>query len=175
MIMKFKDKQPQIKKSVFVANGANIIGDVIIKKNSSVWFNCVLRADVNKIRIGKNTNIQDLTTIHVDSSKENNKDGYPTLIGDNVTIGHNCCIHGCIIEDTSLVGMGTTILNGAIISKESMIGANSLVTANKKFPPRSLIMGSPAKFIRELTKEEVDFLYQSANHYVNNKNDYANN
>ena len=172
MIITFKGKKPTIGKGVFIANSADVIGDLDIQDNSSIWFNCVIRADVHQIKIGKNTNIQDLTTIHVDSPKPNNPDGYPTLIGDNVTIGHNCCIHGCIIENTSLIGMGTTILNGAMISQESIIGANSLVTANKKFPPRSLIMGAPAKLIRELTQKEIDFLYQSATNYVNYKNDY---
>ncbi len=172
MIMKFKDKEPKIGSQVFTAQSADIIGDVKLGENASIWFNCVIRGDVHKIRIGKRTNVQDLTTIHVDSPKPDNPDGYPTLIGDDVTIGHNCCIHGCIIEDAVLVGMGSTVLNGAVISKESIIGANSLVTTNKKFPPRSLIMGSPAKMIRELTQKEVDFLYVSAKSYVNYKNDY---
>jgi carbonic anhydrase/acetyltransferase-like protein (isoleucine patch superfamily) len=172
MIIKFKNKIPTIGKKVFIAKSADVIGDLDIQENSSIWFNCVIRADVNKIRIGKNTNIQDLTMIHVDSPRADSPDGYPTLIGDDVTIGHNCCIHGCIIEDSVLVGMGTTILNGVVISKESIIGANSLVTTNKKFPPRSLIMGSPAKLIRQLTQKEIDFLYQSAKYYSNLKNDY---
>ena len=172
MVLEFKGKTPQIKESAFIAQSADLIGDLKIGENASVWFNCVIRADVHKIRIGKNSNIQDLTTVHVDSPKPDTPDGYPVLIGDNVTIGHNCCIHGCIIEDAVLVGMGTTILNGAVISKESIIGANSLVTTNKKFPARSLIMGSPAKVIRELTQKEIDFLYQSAQNYINYKNDY---
>lgn len=172
MIVNFKDKKPKISNKVFIAPSADVIGDVEIKEDSSIWFNCVVRGDVNKIRIGKNSNIQDLSTVHVDSPKEKSPDGYAVIIGDNVTIGHNCCIHGCVIEDAVLVGMGSTILNGACISKESIVGANSLVTTNKKFPPRSLIMGSPAKVIRELNQEEIDFLYKSAQNYVHYKDDY---
>jgi len=172
MVIKFKDKHPQISKSTFVAPSADVIGDVVLKENSSIWFNCVLRGDVGRITIGENTNVQDLTMIHVDEPKKDNPHGYPTTIGDNVTIGHNCCIHGCEIKNNSLIGMGSTVLNGAVISEFSIVGANSLITTNKKFPPKSLIMGSPAKLIRELKDDEIEFLQQSADNYVRFKNEY---
>ncbi len=173
MILPYKGIMPKIEKDVFIANSADIIGDVLIGENSSVWFGCVIRGDINYIKIGKNTNIQDMSMIHVDHyTKEDKSDGHPTYIGDNVTIGHKVMLHGCIVGDACLIGMSTTILDGAIIGKESIVGAGSLVTKNKIFPPRSLIMGSPAKVIRELNEEEIASLYESAQNYINYKNDY---
>ncbi len=171
--MVFEGKSPKIKKSVFVAPSADIIGDVKIGKDSSVWFGCVIRADVHKIKIGKRTNIQDLSMLHVTHfTKEDKSDGNPTIIGDDVTIGHRVMLHGCEVQDACLVGMSATILDGAVIGKESIIGAGSLVTKNKKFPPRSLIVGSPAKRIRELNDDEVASLYESAKNYIDYKNRY---
>jgi len=173
MIMKFEGNTPKIKKDVFIAPSADVIGDVKIGKNSSVWFGCVIRGDIHKIRIGKRTNIQDLSMIHVTHyTKKDKSDGNPTIIGDNVTIGHRVMLHGCTIESACLIGMSATILDGAVIGKESIVGASSLVTKDKKFPPRSLIMGSPAKLIRELSDEEISFLYESAQNYVESKNRY---
>lgn len=173
MILKYKEFEPKIASSVFIAPSADIIGDVDIGENSSVWFGCVLRGDVNYIKIGKNTNIQDLSMIHVTHyTNEDKSDGFPTYIGDNVTIGHKVMLHGCTIGDSCLIGMNSTILDGAVIGKESIVGAGSLVTQNKIFPPRSLIMGHPAKVIRELSDEEIISLYKSANNYVKFKNSY---
>lgn len=173
MIMDFEGTTPKIKKDAFIAPSADVIGDVKIGKNSSVWFGCVIRGDIHKIRIGKRTNIQDLSMVHVTHyTKEDKSDGNPTIIGDNVTIGHRVMLHGCTIENACLIGMSATILDGAVIGKESIVGASSLVTKDKKFPPRSLIMGSPAKVIRELSDEEVSFLYESAQNYVESKNRY---
>jgi len=173
MILPYKGIMPKIEKDVFIANSADIIGDVLIGENSSVWFGCVIRGDINSIKIGKNTNIQDMSMIHVDHyTKEDKSDGHPTYIGDNVTIGHKVMLHGCIVGDACLIGMSTTILDGAIIGKESIVGASSLVTKNKIFPPRSLIMGSPAKVIRELNEEEIASLYKSAQNYIGYKKDY---
>jgi len=173
MILSFEGDTPKIKKSVFIAPSADIIGDVKIGKDSAVWFGCVVRGDVHKIRIGKRTNIQDLSMIHVTHyTKEDKSDGNPTIIGDDVTVGHRVMLHGCEIEDACLIGMSATILDGAVIGKESIVGAGSLVTKNKKFPPRSLIMGSPAQAIRELDDDEVAFLYKSAKNYVEFKQRY---
>jgi len=173
MILSHKGMIPKIEKDVFIAGSADIIGDVLIGENSSVWFGCVIRGDINTIKIGKNTNIQDMSMIHVDHyTKEDKSDGHPTYIGDNVTIGHKVMLHGCIIGDACLIGMSTTILDGAIIGQESIVGAGSLVTKNKIFPPRSLIMGSPAKVVRELNEEEIASLYESAQNYIDYKNDY---
>ena len=167
MIMEFQGVQPSIASDVFIAPSADIIGDVTIGEQSSVWFGCVIRGDVNSIKIGKRTSIQDLSMIHVTHfKKEDRSDGFATIIGDDVTIAHRVMLHGCTIEDACLIGMSATILDGAIIGKESIVGANSLVTKNKIFPPRSLIMGNPAKVVRELSDEEVTSLYASAANYI---------
>ncbi len=126
----------------------------------------MIRADVNEVIIGKNSNIQDLSCIHTDVDSK-------TIIGSNVTIGHKVMLHGCIIQDNCLIGMSATILDDAVIGEGSIVGANSLVTSGKKFPPRSLIMGSPAKVVKELTQEDVEGLIKHAGHYVDYKNDYC--
>lgn len=165
--MPYQGMSPCIAKNVFVAPSADIIGEVSVGSGSSIWFGCVVRGDVNSISIGENTNIQDLSMIHVTHyTRENRSDGFSTIIGDNVTVGHRVMLHGCVVEDACLIGMSATILDGAVIGKESIVGAGSLVTKNKKFPPRSLIMGNPAKFIRELNDDEVASLYKSATNYV---------
>ncbi len=168
MIINFDGATPQIAKGVFVAHSADIIGNVTIDNGSSIWFGCVLRGDVNTIRIGKNTNIQDLSVIHVThkNMEDTRNSGFATTIGSNVTVGHRVTLHGCTIEDACLIGMSSTILDGAIIGKESIVAAGSLITQNKVFPPRSMIMGNPATVVRELTDEEVASLYRSAINYV---------
>ncbi len=163
---------PKIGKKVFIANSADIIGEVDIGDDSSVWFGCVIRGDVNYIHIGKRVNIQDMSMIHVTHASMSNPEGNPTIIKDDVTIGHKVMLHGCTIKKGSLIGMSATILDGAVIGEESIVGANSLVTKNKIFPPRSLIMGSPAKVVRTLNEEEVNELYSSAKRYVDYKNSY---
>ena len=173
MIIPYAKITPKIEKNVFVAPSADVIGDVKIGENSSIWFGAVIRGDVNSIHIGKNTSIQDLSMVHVTHYKNNDKStGNPTIIGNDVTVGHRVMLHGCTIEDACLIGMSATILDGAVIGKESIVGAGALVTKNKIFPPRSLIVGSPAKAIRELTEEEVTELYASAKRYVEFKKDY---
>ena len=175
MLYPFKNWTPQLGKGTWIAPSADVIGRCEIGEDASVWFQVAIRADVHFITIGSRTSIQDGSMIHVTHyKKEDMSDGNPTIIGDDVTIGHKVMLHGCQIEDACLIGMSSTILDGAVIGKESIVGANSLVTKNKKFPPRSLIMGAPAKLIRELTNEEVKELYASATRYVNFKNDYIN-
>ena len=173
MIHRFKDDIPNIGQHTWVAASADVIGDVTCGKDCSIWFGCVVRGDVHYIKIGDRTNIQDLSMVHVTHYKNGDKTtGNPTIIGDDVTVGHRVMLHGCTIEDACLIGMSATILDGAVIGKESIVGAGALVTKNKVFPPRSLIVGSPAKVVRELTDEEVHELYASAKRYVEFKKDY---
>ncbi len=173
MIYPFKGTVPKIGENSWIAPSADIVGDVACGNDCSIWFGCVVRGDVNYIKIGNRVNIQDLSMIHVTHYKKADKsDGNPTIIGDDVTVGHRVMLHGCTIEDACLIGMSATILDGAVIGKESIVGAGSLVTKNKVFPPRSLIIGSPAKAVRELNDEEVKELYASAHRYVAFKKDY---
>ena len=173
MIVKYKEWTPTLKKGAWIADGATVVGRTEIGEDSSIWFGSVVRGDVHYIKIGDRTSIQDLSMVHITHHKKDDmSDGNPTIIGDDVTIGHRVMLHGCTIENACLIGMSATILDGAIIAKESIVGAGSLVTKNKKFPPRSLIMGSPAKVIRELTDAEVEELYASAKRYVEFKNNY---
>ncbi|MCG3681060.1 gamma carbonic anhydrase family protein [Aliarcobacter butzleri] len=165
MILKFKEFYPKIDPSAWIAPSADLIGNIEIGEDSSVWFGCVIRSDINEVKIGKNTNIQDLSCIHTDTNSK-------TIIGNNVTVGHKVMLHGCIIEDNCLIGMSATILDNAIIGEGSIVGANSLVTAGKVFPPRSMIMGSPAKVVKQLSQEDVDKLIAHAARYVEYKNEY---
>jgi len=167
IIIPYKELEPKIDNSAWIAPGAAVIGDVKIGQECSIWFGVVIRGDVHKIRIGNRVSVQDLSMIHVTHyKKEDKSDGSPTIIGDDVTIGHKVMLHGCTIEDACLIGMSATILDDAVIGKESIVGAGALVTKGKKFPPRSLILGSPAKVVRELTEQEVKELYASAKRYV---------
>ena len=173
MILNYKELTPTIGENTWIAPSADVIGDVRLGKECSIWFGCVVRGDVHKIEIGDRVNVQDLSMIHVTHYKKPDKsDGNPTIIEDDVTIGHRVMLHGCTIKKACLIGMSCTILDGAVIGEESIVGANSLVTKNKIFPPRSLIMGSPAKVVRSLSEEEVKELYASASRYVNFKNNY---
>jgi carbonic anhydrase/acetyltransferase-like protein (isoleucine patch superfamily) len=174
MILKFKNFTPKIEAGTWLAPSADVIGDVQIGEDSSIWFGTVVRGDVHFIKIGSRTSVQDLSMVHVTHHKKADRsDGHPTIIGDDVTIGHRVMLHGCTIQNACLIGMSATILDGAVIGKESIVGAGSLVTKNKVFPPRSLIMGSPAKLVRELNDDEVKELDASAKRYVAFKNDYV--
>ncbi len=176
MLLKYKEFFPKLSKNVWIAPNSTVIGDVEMGEDVSIWFGVVVRGDVHYIKIGNRTNIQDLTMIHVTHYKKDDKsDGNPTIIGDDVTIAHKVMLHGCTIENACLIGMNATILDGAVIGRESIVGAGSLVTKGKVFPPRSLIMGSPAKVVRELSEDEVNELYASAKRYVAFKNEYINN
>ncbi|MBD3825101.1 MAG: gamma carbonic anhydrase family protein [Epsilonproteobacteria bacterium] len=173
MIHKFKEYTPNLGERTWIAPSADVIGEVTCGEDCSIWFGCVVRGDVHYIKIGDRVNIQDLSMVHVTHYKKSDRsDGNPTIIGNDVTIGHRVMLHGCTIEDACLIGMSATILDGAVIGKESIVGAGALVTKGKIFPPRSLIMGSPAKVVRELSDEEVKELYASASRYVKFKEDY---
>lgn len=149
-------------KDVFVAKSADIIGDVKVGDDSSIWYQTVLRGDQQPITIGKRSNIQDGTVIHCDPT-------HPTIVGDNVSVGHKAILHGCEIDDNVIVGMGSIILNGAKIGKNSIIGAGSLITQNKEFEPGKLILGSPAKAVRDLTEEEIKSIEENADEYLHLK------
>lgn len=151
---------PRTKDEVFVAPNATLIGDVRIGRLSSVWYNVVIRADVNWVEIGEGTNIQDGTVIHVETAS------YPTVIGDFVTIGHKAMVHGCVIKDYSLIGIGSIVMNGAEIGPFSIVGAGALVTENTKIPPGTLAIGIPAKVKRDLTEKEIISLKVSAQRYI---------
>jgi len=149
----------QLHPTVFVAKHAIIVGDVTLAEECGVWFHATLRGDVEPIRIGARTNIQEGAVLHVDP-------GYPVTVGAGVTIGHRAIVHGATIHDNVIIGMGSTILNGAQIGENSIVGANALVTEGKQFPPGSLILGSPAKVVRALTAEEIARIQQGAETYV---------
>ena len=159
-IITYQGITPKIDPSVFIADGVHIIGDVVIGKDSSVWYNTVIRGDVNYIRIGERTNIQDNSVVHVTNKK------FPTNIGSNVTIGHSAVIHACTINDYSLIGMGAVILDDANVGKYSLIAAGAVVTMGMKIPEGVLVAGVPAKIVRVLTEDERKFLVQSAQNYV---------
>ena len=148
MIMPFKDKKPKIHPSAFVAPGAHVIGDVTIGAGSSIWYGAVLRGDINFIRIGKNTNIQDGSVLHVDYDR-------PCILKDGVIVGHQATVHACTVENSVLVGIGSRILNGAKIGAFSLIGAGALVRENAVIPQYSLVLGLPGKVVRKLTPKEA--------------------
>lgn len=173
MIRKFKHYEPQIGADCWIAPNAEVIGRVTLGREVSIWFGAVLRGDVHYIKIGDETNIQDLSVLHV--THENvltGSVGYPLIIGKGVTVGHKVMLHGCVIRDYCLIGMNAVVLDGAEIGEESIVGAGSLVTKNKKFPPRSFIVGSPAKAIRTLNDKEIKSLHESSERYIQYKNDY---
>ena len=155
------DDAPQIAASAWVADSAQVIGTVELAADASVWFNAVLRGDTEPIRIGKGSNVQDGTVIHCDR-------GFPVTLGENVTVGHQVVLHGCTVGDGSLIGIQAVVLNGAKIGKHCLVGAGALVTEGKEFPDGSLIVGSPAKVVRQLTPEQIAGLQRSAEHYVQN-------
>jgi carbonic anhydrase/acetyltransferase-like protein (isoleucine patch superfamily) len=160
MIRPFGGKTPQLGEGVFVAPSADVIGDVVIGARSSIWYCAVLRGDVESIRVGAETSIQDNAVVHVDSS------GYSTVIGDRVTVGHSVVLHGCSIGDDALVGIGSIVLNGAEVGVGAMVGAGSLVTPGTKIPPGVLALGSPARVKRPLTDEEKRHMREGVARYV---------
>jgi carbonic anhydrase/acetyltransferase-like protein (isoleucine patch superfamily) len=165
VVVPFEGAYPEIDPSAFIASGCSLVGSVKIGRDSSVWFGSVLRGDVNSVTIGERTNIQDLSVIHVSRVS-------PAVLGNDVTAGHRCVIHGALIDTAVLIGMGSIILDGAEIGSESIVGAGSLVTKGKIFPPRSLVLGSPAVLMRSLTDAEIASIYDSSLHYSSLKNLY---
>lgn len=164
----FRGQWPQIDPTSYVAAGAQVIGDVTLGPRTSVWFNAVLRGDANSIRIGAGTNIQDGAVVHADA------DPYDTVVGEECVVGHRAIIHGCKIGNRCLIGMGAIVLNGARLGDGCLVAAGALVPENKEFPPRSLLMGVPARVVRQLTEAEVEQLIRSgATHYMERAVEYA--
>jgi carbonic anhydrase/acetyltransferase-like protein (isoleucine patch superfamily) len=157
----FKGHRPQVAEGVYIAPGAQVIGAVTLQRNASVWYNAVLRGDTEPISIGEGSNIQDGTVVHTDT-------GLPTTVGRNVTVGHACVLHGCQIADDCLIGMGATLLNGSKIGANCLVGAGSLITEGKEFPPGSVIMGRPAKVVREVGERELAMIRSGAEIYRQN-------
>ncbi|MEK7263585.1 MAG: gamma carbonic anhydrase family protein [Bacteroidota bacterium] len=160
MLISYKGITPNIHPTVFIAEGAKIIGDVVMEKDASVWFNTVIRGDVNYIRIGERTNIQDNCILHV------RKDKYPLIIGANITVGHGAILHACVIKEHCLIGMGATVLDDAQVGSFCLIAAGAVVKEHQKIPEGMLVAGVPAKIIRPLTVEEKQMIIQSAENYV---------
>lgn len=159
MIHAIGELKPRVHPSAYVAWNAELAGDVSLSADVSVWFSASVRADIAPVSIGEGSNIQDGAVVHVDT-------GVPCAIGSGVTVGHGAILHSCTVGDNALIGMGAIVLNGAEIGEGSIVGAGALVTQGKRFPPRSLILGSPAKLARELTEEEVAANIRNARHYV---------
>ena len=159
-------KTPHLSGTHWIAPNATVIGDVRLGENVSIWWNAVLRGDNDPITIGDNSNIQDGSVLHTD-------EGVPMNIGQNVTVGHLVMLHGCTVGDNSLIGIGSVVLNRAVIGKNSIVGANTLIPEGKVFPDGVLIVGSPGKVVRELTPEQIAGLQHSAEHYVDNARRYA--
>lgn len=166
LILPYKGILPTIGEGVYIAPNATIVGDVTIGDDSSIWFGTVVRGDVHSIRIGARSNIQDNCVVHVTNGT------WPTFIEDDVTIGHGVIAHGCTIRRGCLIGMGARLLDGCVIGEESLVGAGALVTEGMQVPPRSLVIGFPARVRRELTSEELERLRHSPSNYVGYKNDY---
>jgi carbonic anhydrase/acetyltransferase-like protein (isoleucine patch superfamily) len=160
------DHHPEVPASAWVAESAEVIGRVSLGEEVSIWFNAVLRGDSDALAIGAGSNIQDGSVLHADT-------GFPLVLGERVTVGHQVMLHGCTVGDDSLIGIGAVVLNGARIGKHCLVGARALVTEGKEFPDGCLIVGSPAKVVRELRPEEIEGLKHSAAHYVANAKRYA--
>lgn len=171
-IRSYKGIAPKIGQDVYIDETAVLVGDIKIGDDSSVWPLVAARGDVNHIHIGQRTNIQDGSVLHVTHKNKENPNGYPLIIGNDVTVGHKVMLHGCTIQDRVLVGMGAIILDNVVVEQEVMIGAGSLVPPNKVLESGYLYVGSPVKQARPLTDKERAFLQKSADNYVQNKNDY---
>lgn len=160
MLVAYAGRAPRLDPTAYVVEAAVVVGDVTIGPESSVWFGAVVRGDIEPIRIGARTNVQDNATLHVVGGK------FATTLGDGVTVGHNAVVHGCTVEDGALIGMGAIVLDGAVIGTESLVGAGALVVPGTVIPARSLVLGSPGKVVRELSPEELERMRSSAANYV---------
>ena len=165
MIYDLEKNVPKVDNDAWVAPNATIIGKVKLEKNSSIWFNAVLRGDIELITIGENSNIQDGSVLHTDP-------GYPLTVGKGVTVGHMVMLHGCQISDDTLIGIGSIILNNAKIGKNCIVGANTLITENKIIPDNSLVVGSPGKVLRKVTDKEIRAILENGKHYVDTSKKY---
>ena len=160
MILSFQDKAPHLGKSVYIAETADVIGDVILKDYVNIWFGAVIRGDMHFIRIDSRSNIQDNAVVHVTTAVS------PTHIGSGVTVGHGAIIHGCTIKDNCMIGMGATVMDDAVIGEGSLIGAGALVPPNMVVPPKSLVVGTPGKVVREVRKEEYEMILERPQEYI---------
>jgi len=168
MLRIFRNHAPKVAPSAYVDESAQVIGDVVIGEESSVWMNAVVRGDVNHIRIGSRTNIQDGTIVHVMRDPS-----HPTVVGDDVTVGHGAVLHGCTVANRCLIGMGAILLNGSSVGEDCIVAAGTLLPEGMAVPARSLVMGSPGTVRRPLTGDEVAFILQSAQNYVTYRLDYS--
>jgi carbonic anhydrase/acetyltransferase-like protein (isoleucine patch superfamily) len=167
MLRSFRNVVPTIDPSAYVDESAQVIGDVVLGAESSIWLNAVVRGDVNYIRIGRQSNLQDGVIVHV-----NHQPSYPTIVGERVTVGHGAILHGCVVEDRCLIGMGAILLNGSHVGSDSIVAAGTLVPERTVIPPRSLVMGSPGKVRRALTDAELAFILEGAANYVRYRLEY---
>lgn len=165
-LLSFAGNTPLIDPTAFVAPGARLIGDIEIGAEASIWYNCVLRGDVNRIRIGARTNVQDGTVIHVDSPEPGHDAGSPTIIGEDVLIGHMAMVHGCTLEDRAFVGLGSIVMDGCVIEGDAMLAAGAMLTPGKRIPAGQLWAGRPAKYVRDLTPEQISGMRAGVVHYV---------
>ncbi|HEX8626195.1 MAG TPA: gamma carbonic anhydrase family protein [Allosphingosinicella sp.] len=165
-LIPFGGKAPRIDPAAFVAPGAVLIGDIEVGPEASIWYNCVLRGDVNRIRIGARTNIQDGSVLHVDSPRPGSEAGLPTIIGQDVLIGHMAMVHGCILHDRAFVGLGAIVMDGCEIESGGMLAAGALLTPGRRIPAGQLWAGRPAKFVRDLSEEELAGQQAGVAHYV---------
>ena len=162
----FGGKAPRVDPQAFVAPGAVLIGDIEVGAEASIWYNCVLRGDVNHIRIGARTNVQDGSVLHVDSPRPGNEAGLPTLIGEDVLIGHMAMVHGCILHDRAFVGLGAIVMDGCEIDSGGMLAAGALLAPGRRIPAGQLWAGRPAKYVRDLSDEELAGQQAGVAHYV---------
>ena len=158
-IYELKGRRPDIAASAYVADSAQVIGNVVLDDNASVWFGAVIRGDSDPIRVGKNSNVQDTAVLHADP-------GFPLTLGKNVSVGHMAMLHGCTVGDGSLIGIGSVILNGTVIGKNCLIGAKTLIPEGKNIPDGSMVLGSPGKVVRQLRPEEIAHIHGISEHYV---------
>ncbi len=166
MLIEHDGHRPQVAESAWVHASAQVIGRAVLGHESSVWFGCVVRADVHDIRVGNRTNIQDLTVVHV------TRDRFPTVIGDDVTIGHRAVVHGCVVGDRCLIGIGAIVLDGVEIASHSIVAAGAVVAPGTKIPSGVVVMGQPARVVRDVRPEEIDHIERTARHYAEYAADY---
>jgi gamma-carbonic anhydrase len=174
MIRPFQGIHPQIDTTAFIAETAVIVGDVHIGPQSSIWYNTVVRGDVNSIRIGARSNIQDLSMVHVTHKKHAGDPGAPLIIGDDVTVGHSVTLHGCTVENSAFIGMQAIVMDRVVVGTGALVGARALVTEGTVIPPHTLWVGAPARFKRDLTPDEIAWLKKAAGNYVNYALQYIN-